>query len=197
MQPITPTLAGNTEQADYLRTNPTDHPHAYVGNNTVNAKIVAPQPVHPRLRGEHIQKLPRTNFAGRSPPAARGTRTVSHPSRHARSDHPRTRGKHVSSVMSTALSGRSPPRMPGTPGALWVRQVPRPITPAYAGNTATRSPTSPGTTDYPRARGEHRNSKIPPPPASRSPPRTRGTRDNACCCAAETPITPAHAGNTV
>ena len=117
---------------------------------------------HPRIRGEHIKKNPRTPMRKGSPPHTRGTRFYLYLSRlYSRitpayagnttkrfmptfvfRDHPRIRGEHRSFNSYSSMIMGSPPHTRGTlfTHAYFIVQFR--ITPAYAGNTPAQNATS-------------------------------------------------------
>ena len=91
----------------------------------------------------------------------------------------------------------SPPRMRGTPHPFKNKIMLPGITPAYAGNTLRSQCSSIYTRDHPRVCGEHVFGDRPRNLHGGSPPRMRGTPDQAITQAISDGITPAYAGNTI
>ena len=94
------------------------------------------------------------------------------------------------------LSLGSPPPTRGTPTISSLLSVVTGITPAYAGNTITRSFLSVQSEDHPRLRGEHLQAVYNLPLRLGSPPPTRGTLKLMYTRLTRCRITPAYAGNT-
>ena len=130
---------------------------------------------HPRIRGEHPERLSCRLRAGGSSPHTRGARGASgarivrggiipayagsttspRPRLLRRPDHPRIRGEHACPVRASAAKVGSSPH---TRGALEVGPVDGGvggIIPAYAGSTPTTDAEPSRHTDHPRIRGEH------------------------------------------
>ena len=114
-------------------------------------------------------------------------------------DHPRLRGEHFLYVLPVSRYPGSPPPTRGTPVVASVAAVASGITPAYAGNTSSKStasrwlntlgitPAYAGNTqkyleklyesgDHPRLRGEHNYISTISLKVLGSPPPTRGTQ---------------------
>ncbi len=171
---------------------------------------------HPRVRGEQLATGSRVLQILGSPPRARGTATrrAAPPSRSgitpacagnrcrtprraaAAEDHPRVRGEQPVADMVTWSAQGSPPRARGTDRVRAVGQEPGGITPACAGNSASRSPTRRARGDHPRVRGEQGWAEKQTGGELGSPPRARGTDEDVDCRPADARITPACAGNS-
>ena len=151
--------------------------------------------VHPRTRGEHINKLsdglvsdgssPHTRgtchgggpspWSGRFIPAHAGNIAASATANRCSTVHPRTRGEHPTLRSSCAARPGSSPHTRGTfrQHAL-VRAIYRFI-PAHAGNIWSRRTHRPCSTVHPRTRGEHVMLVSCGELFSGSSPHTRGT----------------------
>ena len=113
------------------------------------------QPVYPRWRGEHRERLEYEMFMAGLSPLARGTRSYQHLNNVQVSVYPRWRGEHSSALApDTTNAGLSPlargtrPLRPGTLLLLW-------FIPAGAGNTGIDGKLFAQRLVYPRWRGEH------------------------------------------
>ena len=172
--------------------------------------------VHPRARGEHIDRIPIRIPNSGSSPRTRGTLYQHHTlggstrfipahagnTRHHvmhnehSSVHPRARGEHGYRGSRTDCTTGSSPRTRGT-RAFWTRSTMTwRFIPAHAGNTC--SPASAQNPDavHPRARGEHHTSTLIQHEGTGSSPRTRGTRHDNSRRSCRIRFIPAHAGNT-
>ena len=153
---------------------------AYAGNTLSCPGAPPPRAVHPRVRGEHADRLvivvggdgssPRTRgtlfsrsvdgLQLRFIPAYAGNTSGMRITRRGISVHPRVRGEHVRSSLGYVGGGGSSPRTRGT-------HVERP-------RSALRRAV------HPRVRGEHIVIKLCLPVRRGSSPRTRGTRRRRC-----------------
>ena len=183
--------------------------------NTWRGRIArGARPVHPRERGEHVDRYMETDGRAGSSPRARGTLDelvggVGHrrfipasagntltPSRQAaiRSVHPRERGEHRQSRQPGACPIGSSPRARGTRGVP-PQQLPRDrFIPASAGNTAAPRPARSATAVHPRERGEHLRNTARASRRVGSSPRARGTRPPPTAPRASSPVHPRERG---
>ena len=130
---------------------------------------------HPRIRGEHLERLLDPGCFGGSSPHTRGAQklrdTVSGPRgiipayagstltertlRPCLRDHPRIRGEHISGAGAVIGAVGSSPHTRGARGDSRRQVVGGGIIPAYAGSTAPPRSAAPRCPDHPRIRGEH------------------------------------------
>ena len=123
--------------------------------------------------------------------------TAPPPTRSAsRTAHPRVGGEHYVSPRYSRNRTGSPPRGRGTQDAQGVAVQAEGLTPAWAGNTTSRTVLSRRAAAHPRVGGEHMRSKIPRNARMGSPPRGRGTREVRPALQHLQGLTPAWAGNT-
>ena len=114
----------------------------------------------------------------------------------AQRDQPRTCGEYYTSLETTLYPPGSAPHMRGILRALDPRSDGSRISPAHAGNTATR-PTPPGRAwDQPRTCGEYIPTKCWPHRDTGSAPHMRGIPTMRRIPGTSARISPAHAGNT-
>ena len=192
---IIPACAGNTRPGRDSRPVPRDHP---------------------RLRGEHLK--PSENYGpveGSSPlargtpvcvdlfdgcegiiPACAGITESTLTWLGATGDHPRLRGEHAASDRRHQEREGSSPLARGTPGGIRTLGDHTGIIPACAGNTPRPRPTSPGSRDHPRLRGEHDTAGPATSPSGGSSPLARGTPPILGERVVAVGIIPACAGNT-
>ena len=148
---------------------------AYAGNTRYTSVVVKRGWDHPRIRGEHFDRIYNGVDWGGSPPHTRGTQTVSHdvlqspgitPAYAGNTrfltakrawfwDHPRIRGEHATTAQKKTFIAGSPPHTRGTPKIACVSVPEFGITPAYAGNTNISKSLDRLSRDHPRIRGEH------------------------------------------
>ena len=189
---------------------------ACAGNTNTVHTIIGGNWDHPRVRGEHAQRLPSESTPMGSSPRARGTRCgqdfrhrepgiipacagntigrsncVMHPK-----DHPRVRGEHLIPWSLLLEEIGSSPRARGTPQPNSCRLMLRGIIPACAGNTWLMSTIFSVIRDHPRVRGEHCDRCAALGSGLGSSPRARGTLLAPRYRAAFFGIIPACAGNT-
>ena len=152
-------------------------------------------PVHPRLRGEHIEEHSLTkDNAGSSPPArgtykflvyihvtlrfipaCAGNMTSASDFVPLGAVHPRLRGEHIRQVLYCFISGGSSPPARGTFSLEVTQDAQRRFIPACAGNISSTSSRAILPSVHPRLRGEHNYMPIHSPPPCGSSPPARGT----------------------
>ncbi len=189
---------------------------ACAGNTGARHRGASPNPVHPRVCGEHVSSSRRSRSDSGSSPRARGTprcwwwpptpgrfiptcagNTRSPlPTRASSSVHPRVRGEHPSVGFSPICTNGSSPRARGTRRDHQRNARTERFIPACAGNTRIRPQPVPYAAVHPRVRGEHASR-----PGSRwgavgSSPRARGTRHRWRPWIRPRRFIPACAGNT-
>ena len=189
---------------------------AYAGSTPSGSQPPDPPRDHPRIRGEHAQRLATAGSTPGSSPHTRGARPSRPPTSRSvriipayagstgsapttspgRPDHPRIRGEHVFSMrIEVRLRGSSPHTRGAPPwrgsGPFGIR-----IIPAYAGSTNTWRTTPPSTPDHPRIRGEHALEGFFATSATGSSPHTRGARKFLALASHACRIIPAYAGST-
>ncbi|SAI67733.1 Domain of uncharacterised function (DUF2825) [Bordetella ansorpii] len=174
------------------------------------------RPVHPRIRGEHVDVAPVDEDVNGSSPHTRGTHPgaaggvghvrfipayagntgLSKRARNSNSVHPRIRGEHVFDYYAPAGSRGSSPHTRGTLDPPYVHSTRARFIPAYAGNT--RRPSVPCRTlpVHPRIRGEHGPASPPAATHRGSSPHTRGTLNPGRPPPRYSRFIPAYAGNT-
>ena len=168
---------------------------AYAGNESLISARASCTTVHPRIRGERIQRsLAGLGFGGSSPhtrgttdaapvarpagrfiPAYAGNEQTVRVARLTWPVHPRIRGERSQRAPRTLATSGSSPHTRGT-----IPAPPPPSTrsrfiPAYAGNAPAWSPRSTGFPVHPRIRGERFTEMGCFTPRSGSSPHTRGT----------------------
>ncbi len=189
---------------------------ARAGNTFWNKAAARFGPDHPRAGGEHLPSVKAPSFPCGSSPRGRGTRlaAVSRLSRRriipARAgntgrqprpyqlatDHPRAGGEHQCRAVNTLWPIGSSPRGRGTQARMELFNEDRRIIPARAGNTCWRTTAPTGSSDHPRAGGEHRAPGGSVYSPIGSSPRGRGTQSRIGGDFLRRRIIPARAGNT-
>ena len=171
---------------------------------------------HPRIRGEHLNRIKNEMPAEGSSPHTRGApRDVPHITPSGRiipayagstgpgvfdpprgRDHPRIRGEHPHCLL---LSEGGEGSSPHTRGAQKLGDAvggARGIIPAYAGSTPCSTMSVRVAKDHPRIRGEHILPSAMCAMATGSSPHTRGAQLCAVICGTSNGIIPAYAGST-
>ena len=192
---ITPACAGNTRRRRSGHGRQRDHPRVRGEHETSRFHEATMNGSPPRARGTHPDPHQGTGGEGITPACAGNTAGHTH-TRSTLPDHPRVRGEHWFPRASPHRRSGSPPRARGTRDRGRGRPAARRITPACAGNTPLRSPPAGPDADHPRVRGEHTAPASPRTRGGGSPPRARGTHDEAGDAVDDGRITPACAGNT-
>ena len=168
---------------------------AYVGNmnNTLRSMIL--RPVHPRVCGEHgLRRRGAVSGYGSSPrmwgtllaqrlaagrprfiPAYVGNIARRVRMACSNSVHPRVCGEHSCQPSLFTRSSGSSPRMWGTSAQLALAVGQRRFIPAYVGNIARASGSSPSPAVHPRVCGEHAMRSLPSRSVYGSSPRMWGT----------------------
>ncbi len=149
----------------------------------------------PRMRGEHW----RPQWRGgpeRITPAYAGRTGSWNRAVVRQGDHPRVCGENLPPQIANLLVQGSPPRMRGELMSSGVPVLQFRITPAYAGRTSRRSPSSRWNRDHPRVCGENDFLADRHTIVDGSPPRMRGERWSPTMATAPAGITPAYAGRT-
>ena len=189
---------------------------AHAGSTSLGRLRPAPNPAHPRSRGEHRRYDPADNEDWGSSPLTRGALGYWHPRRphrrlipaHAGSTkpssgvrkgwraHPRSRGEHTAArKYSTATAGSSPL----TRGALGVDVIEAEdmgLIPAHAGSTVWLRPRCRDVPAHPRSRGEHAERGRIEHLGGGSSPLTRGALVASRYPPGLEGLIPAHAGST-
>ena len=111
-------------------------------------------------------------------------------------DHPRVRGEHGDEVGEGVGPGGSSPRARGAPCPPPRGHTTAGIIPACAGSTLPVRPTTPGSWDHPRVRGEHSVNREEGMPDRGSSPRARGAPSRRIRSFQPGGIIPACAGST-
>ena len=171
---------------------------------------------HPRIRGEHLERLLDPGGFGGSSPHTRGAQklrdTVSGPRgiipayagstrcargrRARRPDHPRIRGEHLGVGDAGFDDEGSSPHTRGAPCHHRPRHRRCRIIPAYAGSTGSNQTRPAARPDHPRIRGEHNLLLWARFSDGGSSPHTRGARVPARRGSWLWRIIPAYAGST-
>ena len=172
---------------------------------------------HPRMRGEHGERLTSLIPPSGSSPHARGTPVCggiptwapgiipacagnTSPARDSRKrprDHPRMRGEHAISLAIAPMIRGSSPHARGTRFVSIPLVSASGIIPACAGNTFEKALTNFTIRDHPRMRGEHTTFISEPTSRRGSSPHARGTPVVFVVDVDAFGIIPACAGNTV
>ena len=188
---------------------------AYAGNESLISARASCTTVHPRIRGERIQRsLAGLGFGGSSPhtrgttdaapvarpagrfiPAYAGNEQTVRVARLTWPVHPRIRGERSQRAPRTLATSGSSPHTRGT-----IPAPPPPSTrsrfiPAYAGNAPEGRPHCPASSVHPRIRGERGFGKDAVFYAYGSSPHTRGTPHPDAKCRPPLRFIPAYAGN--
>ena len=189
---------------------------ARAGNTPGTWRIPPPRPVHPRSRGEHVERSWRTRWTRGSSPLARGTRRSAPrrarrrrfiPARAGntgtgigsggtRTVHPRSRGEHDTVPEISRTKPGSSPLARGTRRRRGRHGGVRRFIPARAGNTTECGARRPVPTVHPRSRGEHINEDEFRAYFNGSSPLARGTRTPERTAGVDHRFIPARAGNT-
>ncbi len=189
---------------------------ASAGNTSSLERSPIRQPVHPRVRGEHLHHLAGVEPLPGSSPRPLGTREVAAVREvHARfipasagntagkentelfpTVHPRVRGEHGVQGDWGAVYRGSSPRPRGTRQRHLDRCRRARFIPASAGNTSASRISRRCAAVHPRVRGEHAPTRRYIWPGTGSSPRPRGTRYMAILAGRFSRFIPASAGNT-
>jgi len=168
---------------------------ACAGNTATPASAGAPSPAHPRMRGEHENKIDGVVASIGASPHARGTpmtardaaqvarlipacagNTEPEPIRSkAASAHPRMRGEHGRLRIRRHEPAGSSPHARGTPPVVLAVLDQERLIPACAGNTHNQTAACPRPAAHPRMRGEHSVGSGRRGSGSGSSPHARGT----------------------
>ncbi len=189
---------------------------AYAGNTGCMRPARRPEPVHPRIRGEHRGARSSRRMSGGSSPHTRGTpEHKPNPLRRVRfipayagntdagdmqpgsgTVHPRIRGEH--DLLSVDRRGRdgSSPHTRGTHRVMIAMIRFLRFIPAYAGNTPAATRLALAIAVHPRIRGEHPPSSANIAATCGSSPHTRGTPPRRRAVVKAGRFIPAYAGNT-
>ena len=171
---------------------------------------------HPRMRGEHADKVNQQVVDMGSSPYARGAQAFgrkssspagiipacagstqgSHHGRLFPGDHPRMRGEHLGRSPEVGVLLGSSPHARGAPLRTRGRRAAAGIIPACAGSTLRRRPVGVGGGDHPRMRGEHSTRLRSTALRAGSSPHARGAPALHFAAAQKVGIIPACAGST-
>ena len=203
---------------DRLRPRPRAHRFipARAGNTVGTARLSLTRPVHPRSRGEHVDRAQLEDQTTGSSPLARGTPRRRHhavpghrfiparagntpiapPADSSTSVHPRSRGEHWSRPKASSTFSGSSPLARGTRERSrrdggWIRFIP-----ARAGNTIPIPRCQSCNPVHPRSRGEHSCCMKMLRFIFGSSPLARGTRGANEQMPVADRFIPARAGNT-
>ena len=169
---------------------------ACAGNTEATVSYDLPEPVHPRVCGEHKQGDPVPgSFLGSSPrvrgtprtpdacagrrrfiPACAGNTLNCLATPNTRSVHPRVCGEHRDEPVSGRCFHGSSPRVRGTQTTFQMVKLKNRFIPACAGNTTPSGTTSSSKAVHPRVCGEHWNILSSGRGKLGSSPRVRGTQ---------------------
>jgi len=189
---------------------------ACAGNTAATRSPSTSRGAHPRVRGEHSDRLVRGRLLPGSSPRARGTRRgdglgggggrlipacagntfAVHSSTPAAPAHPRVRGEHGSVSRSSVTVSGSSPRARGTQVSALRDRVEVGLIPACAGNTRCPRRHDGLPAAHPRVRGEHSGARSLSAVGEGSSPRARGTRRSTAPPPGGYGLIPACAGNT-
>ncbi len=175
--------------------------HRFIPAGAGNTEKVRRRPwstaVHPRWRGEHLDKRNHVQFRYGSSPLARGTRAGPRRAACHRAVHPRWRGEHKKEEGHGYHETGSSPLARGT---LVLRAVSLPCSrfiPAGAGNTPSLRAARAWLTVHPRWRGEHASEKSASTWGTGSSPLARGTPSRLRRRRGRRRFIPAGGGNTM
>ncbi len=189
---------------------------ACAGNTTPAALLPRIPPVHPRMCGEHVNRIIcELRPAGSSPhvrgtltgrysgpvnlrfiPACAGNTAMRSPSARRWSVHPRMCGEHRHGPREPMPGAGSSPHVRGTlqfPGDMLIQHR---FIPACAGNTSFVNHSDGEMSVHPRMCGEHETLTICGHHLIGSSPHVRGTPSTRWCIACPHRFIPACAGNT-
>ena len=189
---------------------------AYAGSTRLPYAGLSGRGDHPRIRGEHLRfRRMVLELVGSSPhtrgallqyvstvglfriiPAYAGSTQRRLGVEQPPQDHPRIRGEHGIDILGRRVAKGSSPHTRGAPLGDRDRRCVHGIIPAYAGSTATPSPSAASATDHPRIRGEHSIVSGAICTMSGSSPHTRGAPTAPVQAPRKTGIIPAYAGST-
>ena len=189
---------------------------AYAGSTALPRRSVPPEPDHPRIRGEHLNRIKQELPSEGSSPHTRGAPQEVSDDTESRGiipayagstaaqrylfgavgDHPRIRGEHIPITDGGRGRDGSSPHTRGAQPLSPSLIIRARIIPAYAGSTTTSPPSSAPAADHPRIRGEHDASGIQGPFDAGSSPHTRGARRRGLSPCGVLGIIPAYAGST-
>ena len=189
---------------------------ARAGNTTASCTAGTSPAVHPRSRGEHMDRPSLIAPSLGSSPLARGTRAVRRARlarrrfiparagntrsairrRWCRPVHPRSRGEHPEAQARQLMMVGSSPLARGTPRSPSEATDDGRFIPARAGNTAAGSRAPRPNSVHPRSRGEHFRTQHRIRWGGGSSPLARGTPHRARLRGPDLRFIPARAGNT-
>ncbi len=149
---------------------------AHAGNKVPISLNFEKLTAHPRARGKYRVIVPIRPPLHRSPPRTREIRQATISLRRPFAAHPRARGKYRGRFILSPTGCRSPPRTREIQIRRRLEALLVPLTPAHAGNTASRHAMAFEQTAHPRARGKYHTYREGFHGNVRSPPRTRETR---------------------
>ncbi len=210
-----PRLRGTQQPRNY-RLAPNRFIPAPAGNTCIPCTRPAPNAVHPRACGEHIQHEDLGIGDAGSSPRLRGTRGFRGPHRLLQRFipapagntqrgppdrihypvHPRACGEHGRSSAGLRRSNGSSPRLRGTRADSSRRRRSLRFIPAPAGNTSPIAKEKAASAVHPRACGEHVSSQGTIQEPRGSSPRLRGTQSARLSASRPARFIPAPAGNT-
>ena len=190
---------------------------AYAGSTQIHLNSTGDIRDHPRIRGEHLNRIKNELPSEGSSPHTRGAPcSLSTPSttrgiipayagstvrRHgrlpARPDHPRIRGEHPPCENGARAAHGSSPHTRGARKSTSTPPATSGIIPAYAGSTRPPRHRDRPAADHPRIRGEHSGVSMVRRCRYGSSPHTRGARHQNRRRPERPGIIPAYAGSTV
>ena len=190
---------------------------AYAGSTPPTKSAPSKPSDHPRIRGEHLERLLNAvRFVGSSPhtrgarlplgtpawaagiiPAYAGSTAQRIAVDGAPPDHPRIRGEHHVHAQRVTGGGGSSPHTRGALDDLVGLVCELGIIPAYAGSTGIGEICTKLGLDHPRIRGEHAAPHDGILAVDGSSPHTRGAPRSPCSKTRCWRIIPAYAGSTV
>ena len=147
---------------------------AYAGSTTPSVMLGVSCRDHPRIRGEHGERVSLMETLSRIIPAYAGSTPGRRWCDPPPTDHPRIRGEHSVVTVTPFSSMGSSPHTRGAPTAPISRRRHSGIIPAYAGSTPCGTRILTVDRDHPRIRGEHGIPKIRATEMTGSSPHTRG-----------------------
>ena len=178
-----------------MRPTSGDHPRVCGEQCTTQRAVDSVKGSPPRVRGTVIIAL-RRSTRKRITPACAGNRKYFYFGMLPGEDHPRVCGEQAWALSRKFPPKGSPPRVRGTDGHARGDGYGLRITPACAGNRATKRRPLPLRQDHPRVCGEQVCPSGPCGPLMGSPPRVRGTGPVGGGGKGGRRITPACAGNS-
>ena len=151
---IIPACAGNTSPWCYCRCRGRDHPRVCGEHRDRILQTLRTLGSSPRVRGTHVGVVVEQNHVGIIPACAGNTAKASLIDALSW-DHPRVCGEHGRRIPARCSTWGSSPRVRGTLGGIKIINSHPGIIPACAGNTHRATTRHIARRDHPRVCGEH------------------------------------------